>query len=68
MKEYSVTMTFKLESDKSDYEKIEIFAEELKEIVVDKVNHVDIEIVDSMIDTIDDYNNYNDIYMGEDFD
>lgn len=66
MKEYSITMTFTLEAQESDYEQIEVFAEKLKEDIIDKTNHVDIEIVDSSIVSIDDFNDEH-IDMGDDF-
>ena len=54
MKEYTITMNFSVESKIADYDKIEIFADELKEIIMDKLSFHDIEIVDISVDDIED--------------
>jgi len=66
MKEYSITITIKVEAEEADFDKIEIFSEKLSEKIMDDLNHRDIEIVDIIVDSIDDFNDY-DIDMGEEF-
>lgn len=66
MKEYTVTLTLRLEAEESDYEQVEIFSQKLSEEIIESSNHKDIEIVESEVVNIDDFNDY-DIDMGNDF-
>lgn len=54
MKEYTITMNFSIESKNADYDKIEIFADELTEIIMDKLTFHDIKIVDISVEDIED--------------
>lgn len=66
MKEYTVTLTLRLEAEESDYEQVEIFSQKISEEIIDASNHKDIEIVESEVVNIDDFNDY-DIDMGNEF-
>ena len=59
MKEYTITMNFTVESEKSDYESISEFAELLSENIMNDetlTSYRDIEITDISIHEIEDYN------------
>ena len=59
MKEYTITMNFTVESEKSDYESISEFAELLSENIMNDetlTSYRDIEITGISIDEIEDYN------------
>ena len=60
MKEYKITMTFSLEAEDADYEKISEFAEDLSDRLMndEKLNKDDIEIVDVVVQNVDDLNDY----------
>lgn len=67
MKEYKITMTFSIQSENSDYEKISDFATELSENIMSEYTTDDIEIVDVSIDDIEDNNDYlDDDYLDND--
>lgn len=69
MKEYTITMSFSIEAEKSKLEKIQQFAEELTQKILDDSDLAysnDIEIVDISIDDIQDHNDYD--YDDEDDD
>ncbi len=61
MKEYTITMSFSVESEKSNLEKINLFADELSQKILDDDNLVlynDIEIIDATVVDVLDLNNY----------
>ena len=61
MKEYTIVMTFSVEAEKSNLEKINTFAEELSRKIMDDDSLVldnDIEVVDIIVDDVLDLNNY----------
>lgn len=63
MKEYSITLTFAVETKKSDYEDVSEFAEQLIDKILDNDNLTikrDIEIVDITLDKVEDYSIYKD--------
>lgn len=67
MREYTITMTFSVQSEDSDYEKISDFATELSENIMSDYTDDDIEIIEVTIDEIVDNNDYLDNdYLGED--
>ena len=67
MKEYKITMTFSIQSEDSDYEKISDFATELSENIMTDYTTDDIEIVEVNVDEIEDNNDYlDDDYLDED--
>lgn len=61
MKEYTITMSFSVEANNANYEKIREFAEELTNKIMDDdslIYHNGIEIVDASIVEVEDYNDY----------
>lgn len=61
MKEYTITMSFSVEAEKANIEKINRFAEELSQKIMenDELSYDnDIEIVDINVDDVLDLNNY----------
>jgi len=60
MKEYKITMTFSIEAEEADYEKISEFAENLSDRFMndETLNDDDIEIIDVAIQSVDDLNDY----------
>lgn len=70
MKEYTITMSFSVEAEKSKLEKIQQFADELTQKILDDSDLAysdDIEIVDITIDDIQDHNDYDYDDEDEDF-
>lgn len=66
MRDYTITMTFSVQSENSDYEKISDFATELSENIMSDYTTDDIEIVEVNIDEIEDNNDYlDDDYLDE---
>jgi len=72
MKEYKITMTFSIEAEDADYEKISEFAEDLSDRLMadENLNDDDIEIIDVAIQSVDDLNDYDkdDDFLVEDDD
>lgn len=69
MKEYTITMSFSIEAEKSKLEKIQQFAEELTQKILEDSELAysgDIEIVEINVDDIQDHNDYD--YEDEDDD
>lgn len=67
MKEYTITMSLSVEAEKSKLEKIQQFAEELTQKILEDSELTysgDIEIVEINIDDIQDHNDYD--YEDED--
>ena len=61
MKEYTINLSFSIKSEKSNIEKIIIFAEELSEKIMEKENLIydnGVEIVDVNVEDVLDLNNY----------
>ena len=58
MKEYKITMTFSIEAEDADYEKISEFAEDLSDKLMndEKLNKDDIEILNVVIQDVEDLN------------
>ena len=59
MKEYTITMSFQVEADKSKLEKITQFADDLTQKILednDLVYHNDIKVVDIVVEDIQDHN------------
>ena len=58
MKEYKITMTFSIEAEYADYEKISEFAEDLSDKLMndEKLNKDDIEILNVVIQDVEDLN------------
>jgi len=70
MKEYSITLTFAVETKKSDYEDVSEFAEQLIDKILDDDNLTikrDIEIVDILLDKVEDYSAYEEEDEDEDY-
>lgn len=61
MKEYTITMSFSVEAEKSKLEKIQQFADELTQKILEDSELAysdDIEIVEINVDDIKDHNDY----------
>lgn len=60
MREYKITMTFSIEAEDADYEKISEFAEDLSDKFMndEKLNKDDIEILDVSVHNVEDLNDY----------
>lgn len=66
MREYTITMSFSVQSDDSDYEKISDFANELSENIMIDYTDDDIEITEIVIKEIIDDNDYlDDDYLSD---
>ena len=72
MREYTITMSFSIETEESDYEQIVEFAEQLTENIMNKEDLIlcnDIEVVGIVINEIQDLNYDDDnIYLDDDED
>jgi hypothetical protein len=71
MKEYTITMSFSIEAESADYEKVKEFAEKLSESIMnddDLVSSGDIEISNIEILEVEDHNYDDDDYLDEEDD
>lgn len=62
IKEYKIQLTFSIESEEADYERVEQFAQELAESLIqdNPVPYDDIEIVEAVVTDVNDLNDYDD--------
>jgi len=62
IKEYKIQLTLSIESEEADYERVEQFAQELAESLIqdNPVPYDDIEIVEVVANDIQDLNDYDD--------
>lgn len=70
MKEYTITLSLTVHSNKANYEKITDFAEELSENIINDYSTGGINIVETSVIEVEDLNDYDkdDDYLEEDDD
>jgi hypothetical protein len=69
MKEYTITLKFTVESEDSDYDDINEFADELVENIMDNeelIYNDDIEIIEVLVADVQDNNDY-ELEKGDEF-
>jgi hypothetical protein len=71
MKEYTIKMSFSIEAETADYEKVSEFAEKLSESIMnddDLISSGDIEVIDISVEEVEDHNDDGEDYLDDEDD